>query len=622
MKEIFIDINKRFEGSFITATESDNNADTYKIIVMEDGRRVDLTGKTVQMGYILNYTSRDIPRGDILNLNITNPAEGEITLTVTEFLTRKDGDYTCQLLILGENGYRRHSRDFFTIAIRENIFNEISGEIIESPSLGVLQELVKKAEFLNTQLENNNNLAETLNASLSENIKLAEPLSNSLSEKITESISTDEKLNISIEEAREFINGLDDSKNIPQLRLDVTKLQNDLKINQLLEYDGNNIVADNTLESRTENLKIKGITLLNYARVNTPVLISTGYRIPIDYFGLENGETYSFYVTYLPEGATWSVNNPSIDTTFTSEKLKVKTLIKPFDNKFKSISIKCSGITLEEAKKTKLIVLKGDWSGREIPEYFEGILNMGEQEKEQDKYKVIFSSSNSTGDLVDRKTILIDTPLMGLDNYQDTILEEGGVVKLSKIIDNYSCTGSEEIADTTATDETSGTNKYKVFKLTPSKSINTIKVLNNLFPTLTFNIDFQRMDGEGLAVTGVGVYIKILKSKLSTQNVDGFKEWLQANKLTIYYALESPVITKIPKLIDIDLNTYNGATTFKIENTIKGTLNFKVPSNLASIVQNNTKEINNLYNLINLLVTGLLDTKKGLALLKIINNLN
>lgn len=247
---------------------------------------------------------------------------------------------------------------------------------------------------------------------------------------------------------------------------------------------------------------------------------------------------------------------------------------------------------------------------------------MGEQEKEHDKYKIIFSSSNNTSDVVDRKTILIDSPLMGLDNYQDTILEDDGVVKLSKIIDNYSCTGSEEIEDTTSSDETSGTNKYKVFKLIPSKSINTIKVLNNLFPTLTFNTDFQSMDGEGLAVTGVGVYIKILKSKLSTQNVDGFKAWLKANTLTIYYALESPVITKIPKLIDIDLNTYNGATTFKIENAIKGTLDFKVPSNLASIVQNNTREINNLYNLINLLVAALLDTKKDSALTKITNNLN
>ncbi|MDH2475966.1 BppU family phage baseplate upper protein [Clostridium perfringens] len=616
MKEIFIDINGR-SNDFITATESDNNSVAYKIVLTENDRRVNLTDKTINMAYVLNGSND----GEILELNITNPTEGEIILIITDILTRKEGNYTCQIVILGEENYRKHT-NYFNLSIRENLFNKISGEIIESPSIGVLQGLVKKAEFLNTQLENNNNLAETLNSSLSENINLADPLNNSLNEKITEAITTDEKLNISIEEAREFINGLDDSKNIPQLRLDVTKLQNNLKTNQLLEYEGNNIVADNTLESRTESLKIKGITLLNYARANTPVLISTGYRIPIDYLGLENGETYSFYVTYLPEGATWSVNNPAIDTAFTSEKLKVKTLIKPFDNKFKSISIKCSGITLEEAKKTKLIVLKGDWSNKEIPEYFEGILNMGEQEKEQDKYKVIFSSSNSTGDLVDRKTILIDTPLMGLDNYQDTILEENGVVNLSKIIDNYSCTGNEEIVDTTSTDETSGINKYKVFKLTPSKSIYNIKVLNNLFPTVTFNTDFQRMDGEGLAVTGVGVYIKILKSKLSTQNVEGFKAWLKVNTLTIYYALESPVITKIPKLIDIDLNTYNEATTFKIENTIKGTLDFKVPSNLASIVQNNTKEINNLYILINLLVTGLLDTKKGLALLKIINNLN
>ncbi|MGU8655386.1 BppU family phage baseplate upper protein, partial [Clostridium perfringens] len=145
MKEIFIDINKYSGGSVITATENDNNAETYKIIITEDDRRFDLTGKTVQLGYVLNYTSSNTPPGDVFNLNITNPAEGEITLTVTEFLTRKDGDYTCQLLILGENDYRRHSRHYFTISIRENLFNKISEEI-EKDNINILNNLINGVE--------------------------------------------------------------------------------------------------------------------------------------------------------------------------------------------------------------------------------------------------------------------------------------------------------------------------------------------------------------------------------------------------------------------------------------------------------------------------------------------
>ncbi|WP_283706947.1 BppU family phage baseplate upper protein [Clostridium perfringens] len=701
MSEIGLNINvDSYNNEVIKTIKGNNNAEIYKLYILKNKRRLSLVGKTVELGYVMVGTTN----GDVINLNITNAEQGEITFPITNRISKKDGVYSCQLAILGEGDFLEHTATF-TLTVENNIFSDITKAISDSKDFTYLERILEEASKLseklkentssatnaNSNLESNiteaNNInskllentstATSLNKNLESNINLAKEvketikdldtknieatekietltglnskateLSNNINQALPlnselvknteeaktantnlaatnqEAVSKNTKLQASLEKTKEFINGLDGSQNIPQLRLDVTKLQNNMKTNQSFEYEGSSIRCENTLEGRTENMKIKGITLLNYARTNTPVIIPTGYRIPIDYLGLEKGETYSFYVTYLPNGATWSVNNPSIDTSFTEDNLKVRTLSKEFDNNFKSISIKCSNITLEEAKKTKLIVLKGDWSNKEIPEYFEAILNMGEQEKEQDKYKIIFSSSNSTGDIVDRKTILIDAPLMGLDNLQDTILEENGVVNLSKIIDNYSCTGNEEIADTTATDETSGTNKYKVFKLTPSKTINTIKVLNNLFPTVTFNTDFQSMDGEGLAVTGVGVYIKILKSKLSTQNVDGFKAWLKANTLTIYYALESPVITKIPKLIDIDLNTYNGATTFKIENAIKGTLDFKVPSNIASVVQNMAKEVNEIWDVINnLLVPGLMDTKKNIALKTIKNNL-
>ena len=140
MKEIFIDIND-YNKSFITATENDNNSDIYKIIITEDGRRFDLTGKTVQMAYAISYTDK----GDILNLNVTNPTQGEITLEITNELTRKDGDYTCQLLILGENEYRRHSKYYFNLSIRENLFNKISEEI-EKDNINILNNLINCVE--------------------------------------------------------------------------------------------------------------------------------------------------------------------------------------------------------------------------------------------------------------------------------------------------------------------------------------------------------------------------------------------------------------------------------------------------------------------------------------------
>ncbi len=587
----------------------------------------------------------------------------------------------------------------------------------------IFKELITEGTEFNGSLENNINLAETLNTNLAENIKLADPLNTSLNEKIPEAATKKTELESSITKAKEFIDGLDGSQNIPQLRLDVTQLQNTLKENQSIEYEGNSIRCDNTLEGRTENLKVKGLTLLNYARTNTPVLISTGYRIPIDYLGLENGETYSFYVTYLPKGATWSVNNPSVDTSFTEDKLKVRTLNKEFDNNFKSISIKCSNITLEEAKKTKLIILKGDWRNKEVPTYFEGIKSFGEAEQEGDKYKISILScgknilkplknystingfnlnnilkngvqytvTNTKNQLVkiaefkdadtflgqstngkftftfdnskqqklyiwkkydsqvaelftnedidfvmieegtgtifepykeDKKDILISAPLPGFDFGEDIMYEDNGQVKITRNIDTYTFTGDETMRDTTEQDEKSGTGKYKVFALTVNKTIDINKNINNNFFKKQFNVAFQNMDSEGLAVTQYGIYIKILKSKLSTQDTEGLKAWLKANTTTIYFARATPVTEIVENCIDIDLDTFQDKTYFSIENSLPGTLDFKVPSNIGSVVQNMAKEINNIWDVINnLLVPGLVDTKRKFAEAAIKNNL-
>ncbi|BDU93628.1 hypothetical protein ACY0I0_15350 [Clostridium perfringens] len=141
----------------------------------------------------------------------------------------------------------------------------------------------------------------------------------------------------------------------------------------------------------------------------------------------------------------------------------------------------------------------------------------------------------------DKKDILISAPLLGFDFGEDIMCEENGQVKITRNINTYTFTGDETIRDTTEQDEKSGTEKYKVFALTVNKTIDINKNINNNFPKEQFNVAFQNMDSEGLAVTQYGVYIKILKSKLSTQDTEGFKAWLKANTTTIYFARAKPV---------------------------------------------------------------------------------
>ncbi|MGU8479126.1 hypothetical protein ACV3QH_18065, partial [Clostridium perfringens] len=110
------------------------------------------------------------------------------------------------------------------------------------------------ATNLNSSLENNISNARNINTTLADTTEKSKVAT-------TDAIEKKSQLEKSITKAKEFIEGLDGSQNIPQLRLEVTELQNGLKSNQALEYQGSSISADNTLEGRTEGMKIKGKTM-------------------------------------------------------------------------------------------------------------------------------------------------------------------------------------------------------------------------------------------------------------------------------------------------------------------------------------------------------------------------
>lgn len=57
------------------------------------------------------------------------------------------------------------------------------------------------------------------------------------------------------------------------------------------------------------------------------------------------------------------------------------------------------------------------------------------------------------------------------------------------------------------------------------------------------------IDEEGCFLAGVynWFYIRVAKSKLTTPYLVGFKSWLQANPVTVYYELAEPIIEKLPQ---------------------------------------------------------------------------
>ena len=77
--------------------------------------------------------------------------------------------------------------------------------------------------------------------------------------------------------------------------------------------------------------------------------------------------------------------------------------------------------------------------------------------------------------------------------------------------------------------------------------------------------------------------IGILRSKLSSQNVEGFKTWLKSNPITVVYELETPIITELP---NFNPQTYEGDTTLLLNTgVIQGECEFEVTNSMGSEIE-------------------------------------
>ncbi|MDK0745657.1 BppU family phage baseplate upper protein [Clostridium perfringens] len=835
MKEIKINVDS-YNSDSINTIQGNNNAEVYKIYVLFNKRRIDLTGKTVKMAYLRTGTVE----GDVINLNITNATEGEITLQITNKISKKDGVYSCQLAIYGADGFLEHTATF-GLTVEANIFTKIAGEIENSKDFTYLENILDKASklseklkentssatnansnlesniieanninskllentstatSLNKNLESNINLAKevketikdldtknttaTVNISkltdlnakaeeLSSNIQQALPINTELKENIKigqplvqEAVSKNTELQASLEKTKEFINGLDGSQNIPQIRMDVTELQNGLKSNQSLAYSGSSISAENTLEGRTEGMKIKGRTLVNLVdeRVNfIPNLGSNTLKVD------NNVTTYSS-VRIEPNTEYYIIKNKKTDRIICAmvdtleaenaiENLPVTVISQDKVYKIRTTSKKILvcyiKTTLDESCKICIAKASSNYT-----EYFEGIKSFGEAEQEGDKYKISilshgynlldfkkinknvpWDSNGSQNNIVlddglrifrctsnhypqqtlvylkkgtyfitktitpsrkdlnnkvlmyfykkndkfsmlsgdtniiisesgyyhvgleaegsindndyfdvrniglfsknipyepykeDKKDILIKEPLRSVGDIQDIMYEDNGQVKIDRYIKQYTFNGDEE---NISINMSYNTESMAVFSIVSDVFNDKKEVLsqydatslfcNNFLCGSWFDIYSSKVSKEMIASSTDNnsvIYFKILKSKLTTPDVNGFKAWLKANPTTIVYQLATPTVEIVENCVDIDLDTFGEKTYFNILNSIKGSLDFKVPSNIASIVQNTAREVNNIWDVINnLLVPSLIDINKNVAMSTIKNNL-
>lgn len=89
--------------------------------------------------------------------------------------------------------------------------------------------------------------------------------------------------------------------------------------------------------------------------------------------------------------------------------------------------------------------------------------------------------------------------------------------------------------------------------------------------------------GEQIAVNGERAKIAMLKSKLSAQNVDGFKNWLQANPVGIVYQLAKE---EVYECTNLDLISYQDETNYIVDSgAIVPKSSFNVSGDITNVVK-------------------------------------
>lgn len=165
----------------------------------------------------------------------------------------------------------------------------------------------------------------------------------------------------------------------------------------------------------------------------------------------------------------------------------------------------------------------------------------------------IADESYSTWNLLNKKEISLNEPLRGLPNgVKDTIEKINGEWKIVRRCSEVVLNGSEPWALLTETDKEK-TIGFRILNFLPlSRYGDKYKmVVCDRFPSYKHNLwkkDYEGITTEnniGDAINDTQLQIIISKSKLSSQDVAGFKQWLSENPTKVIYELVTPIIEDV-----------------------------------------------------------------------------
>ncbi|WP_338900710.1 hypothetical protein WHY45_16055 (plasmid) [Clostridium perfringens] len=403
--------------------------------------------------------------------------------------------------------------------------------------------------------------------------------------------NTEELKNARSATTGEKFNSLDE-----RIDCEIDRLNKKIEVSFLQQEDKENHVIENTVEGMTTNMIIKGKTL--YKKSDGSYTDILEENVTLESFGQQEdkisilsrsknlyNEATNFYPRGLNENGTWY---PTDGSQYGIKELEVEPnteiIISGKGNLDRSIIVFLN--------KNKEIISKTIGFQFTTPSncyYFNAYIGQNaslitDVQVEKAKVKTDYVKHQQ-----DKKDILLselgfDEGLRGLNNI---VYDELNDIKNMAIkrIDKRVFNGNETWYNSTVPEGTDNETIRFQTKLPNAKDNNGDKFIAN-YPTGSGGT--TNIDAENIQVSNGVLYIRVKKSKLETQDLNGFVKWLKSNPLTIYFELKEPVETPLDE--SIALKVFNEKTYVEFQNSISGTSSFKAPVNTVDTIARLNRE--------------------------------
>lgn len=234
--------------------------------------------------------------------------------------------------------------------------------------------------------------------------------------------------------------------------------------------------------------------------------------------------------------------------------------------------------------------------------YYKGLQSCFEEHMENGKYVCVVRGISLDGNKVNGIKFYLNEPLRGIGNTKDRLCIKDNKLMVERNCNSIILNDSDD--KTIWIDGASeGCVNTKLYATRPTNhpfgKDNGDMIANNLIVRNIYNTD----NIDGMWYRGNAFRIRMFNSKLSTQDLAGFKKYLQQNPITVIYQLATPVYEEITNEygLPIILEGYENGIVYVDSavtptTSIKYTSNNTVPTTLSNVDNLNTTtqdDINN-----------------------------